>query len=94
MEEATRSAELVRKEIQSFRNRYTFVRNTDNCDVCEMTLMVRPFYMFPCRHRFHTDCLLKEMNPMLGEPFYHFFFFLMKAKYPYSKIFSASLKIL
>ncbi|XP_017785036.1 PREDICTED: vacuolar protein sorting-associated protein 18 homolog isoform X2 [Nicrophorus vespilloides] len=66
MEEATKSAELVRKEIQSFRNKYTFIRNSDVCEICEMTLIMRQFYMFPCRHRFHSDCLLKELNPLLG----------------------------
>jgi len=66
MEEATQSAELVRKEIQSFRNRYTFISSSDICEVCGLTLIVRPFYLFPCNHKFHTDCLLKELSPMLG----------------------------
>lgn len=66
MDEATKSAELIRKEIQSFRNRYTIINQDDTCDICEKTLMVRPFYAFPCQHRFHSDCLLKELNPLLG----------------------------
>lgn len=66
MEEATHSAELVREDIQSFRNRYTFIASTDTCNICNFTLMVRCFYMFPCKHRFHTDCLLKELMPLLG----------------------------
>ncbi|KAI4456526.1 vacuolar protein sorting-associated protein [Holotrichia oblita] len=66
MDEAAKSAELIRKEIQSFRNRYTEVNQSDCCDICEKTLMVRPFYAFPCQHRFHSDCLLKELNPLLG----------------------------
>lgn len=66
MDEATVSAETVRKEIQSFRNRYTYIKPTDCCDICNVCLLVRPFYLFPCKHRFHTDCLLKELTPMLG----------------------------
>ncbi|GJQ72360.1 dor [Trypoxylus dichotomus] len=66
MDEATKSAELIRKEIQSFRNRYTVINHKDSCDICRKTLMVRPFYAFPCQHRFHNDCLLKELNPLLG----------------------------
>lgn len=66
MEEATRSAELVRGDIQSFRNRYTSINSADTCDICNLTLLVRCFYMFPCNHRFHTDCLLKELIPLLG----------------------------
>ncbi|EFA08901.1 Vacuolar protein sorting-associated protein 18 homolog-like Protein [Tribolium castaneum] len=66
MEEATKSAQLVREEIQSFRNRYTFISSEENCEICNGKLMVRPFYMFPCQHKFHTDCLMNELNPLLG----------------------------
>lgn len=66
MEEATRSADLVRKDIQTFRNRYTFIKSTDICDICESKLMVKPFYMFPCNHKFHSDCLQEELNHTLG----------------------------
>lgn len=66
MEEATTSADLVRKDIQTFRNRYTFIKSSDICDVCESTLMVKPFYMFPCNHKFHADCLQDELNLTLG----------------------------
>lgn len=67
MEEATKSADLVRKDIQTFRNRYNFIKSTDICDVCELTLMVKPFYMFPCNHKFHSDCLQEELNATLGK---------------------------
>lgn len=67
MEEATQSAELVRKEIQSFRNRYTFLSTGDICEICNLTLIIRPFYLFPCNHKFHNECLLKELSPMLGK---------------------------
>ncbi|GFG37001.1 hypothetical protein Cfor_07076 [Coptotermes formosanus] len=68
MEEATKSAEVIRDEIQSFRNRcalYAFVKARDECSICDLQLLMRPFYLFPCGHRFHSDCLLAELNPML-----------------------------
>lgn len=67
MTEATESAERVRDEIQSFRNRYTFIKATDTCSICQMTIMARAFYIFPCGHRFHTDCLLTDLTPNLGK---------------------------
>lgn len=66
MDEATKSAELVRADIQSFRNRYTFVPANEKCEVCSAILMVRPFYVFPCHHKFHADCLVAELTPLLG----------------------------
>lgn len=66
MEEATESAERVRNEIQTFRNRYAYIKTTDACSICGSTLIVRSFYLFPCGHKFHSDCLLVELTPNLG----------------------------
>ncbi|PSN40464.1 Vacuolar protein sorting-associated protein 18 [Blattella germanica] len=65
MEEATRSAQVIREEIQTFRNRYAFVQVRDTCAICDLQLLLRPFYLFPCGHRFHSDCLLAEIGPVL-----------------------------
>ncbi|XP_030762434.1 vacuolar protein sorting-associated protein 18 homolog isoform X2 [Sitophilus oryzae] len=66
MAEATKSAEEVREEIHSFRNCYMVINSDDKCEICNVTLMVRPFYLFPCHHKFHSDCLLSELEPSLG----------------------------
>ncbi|XP_072931688.1 vacuolar protein sorting-associated protein 18 homolog isoform X2 [Epargyreus clarus] len=66
MEDATKSAEYVRGEIQSFRNRSVLVSVSDACCVCGLALLLRPFYLFPCAHRFHSDCLLSETLPILA----------------------------
>lgn len=66
MEDATKSAEYVRGEIQSFRARAVLVSVTDVCCLCDIALLLRPFYLFPCGHRFHGDCLLTEMQPSLA----------------------------
>ncbi|KAK3930225.1 Vacuolar protein sorting-associated protein 18-like protein [Frankliniella fusca] len=65
MEEASKSAEIIRDEIHSFRKRYTVVGCTDVCEECSLQLLLRPFYLFPCGHRFHSDCLLNELLPAL-----------------------------
>ncbi|XP_059051527.1 vacuolar protein sorting-associated protein 18 homolog isoform X2 [Achroia grisella] len=66
MEEATRAAEEVRSEIQSFRGRSVLVSAADVCCLCDIALLLRPFYLFPCSHKFHSDCLLHEIQPILG----------------------------
>ncbi|CAH1786190.1 unnamed protein product [Owenia fusiformis] len=65
MEEATESAKDIRGEIQAFRNKYAFVKGQDKCSSCNFPLMTRNFYLFPCMHRFHTDCLVAEVTPYL-----------------------------
>ncbi|PVD33305.1 hypothetical protein C0Q70_04558 [Pomacea canaliculata] len=65
MEEATQSAEEIRREIQSFRNKYSLVKAEDKCSVCTYPLMSRAFYLFPCGHKFHMDCLIAEVLPTL-----------------------------
>lgn len=66
IEEATRSAERVRSEIQSFRGRCVRVAATERCSLCAITLLLRPFYLFPCSHKFHADCLMTEAMPTLA----------------------------
>ncbi|KAJ8728370.1 hypothetical protein PYW08_016755 [Mythimna loreyi] len=65
MEEAITSAEYVRAEIQSFRNRSVTVLVSDVCCLCDIALLLRPFYLFPCGHKFHSDCLTQETLPIL-----------------------------
>jgi len=66
MDEATESAKEIRGEIQTFRNKYSFVKAQDKCASCGFPLMTRGFYLFPCGHAFHNDCLIREVLPYLS----------------------------
>ncbi|XP_023930234.1 vacuolar protein sorting-associated protein 18 homolog [Lingula anatina] len=66
MEEATQSAKDIRGDIQSFRNKFAFVKGQDKCSSCGFPLMTRTFHVFPCMHKFHTDCLTTEVLPHLS----------------------------
>ncbi|KAI9094312.1 Pep3/Vps18/deep orange family-domain-containing protein [Phlyctochytrium arcticum] len=59
MEEATRSAESIRLDIRELRNRYTAIPVTEVCSICRKPLLTRQFYVFPCEHVYHADCLTK-----------------------------------
>lgn len=65
MDRATKSAEEIRKEIQSFRNKFAFVKAQDKCYICKFPLMTQAFYVFPCEHKFHRNCLISEVIPNL-----------------------------
>jgi len=65
MEDATAAAEVIRTEIASSKARYQFVRAGDRCSCCSDFLLSRPFHLFSCCHRVHTDCLLDQVMPNL-----------------------------
>lgn len=65
MEDATKSAEVIRSEILSFRNGYMMIQPSNTCCSCQEQLMTKTFYAFPCSHCFHTECLIKEMQPYI-----------------------------
>lgn len=62
MEKFTSNAEAIREEIKSLRYRHGYVRGDQACELCDRPILTHTFYLFPCSHVFHTDCLLKEMN--------------------------------
>ncbi|XP_043280093.1 vacuolar protein sorting-associated protein 18 homolog isoform X2 [Venturia canescens] len=66
MEEATKAAKLIRKEIQAFRTRCSFIHVRDTCNACDVQLLLRPFYVFPCGHKLHSDCLVAALTPMMS----------------------------
>lgn len=66
MEEATKSAEIIVQEVSAFKNRYSIIKSSDICSLCELQLLLRPFYIFPCGHYFHADCLTTELLPVIS----------------------------
>ncbi|XP_071954720.1 vacuolar protein sorting-associated protein 18 homolog [Antedon mediterranea] len=67
MEDATESARSIRSDIQEMRNKYGIVGPQQKCSTCSFPLLSRTFYLFPCQHMFHSDCLIAEVLPNLSE---------------------------
>jgi len=65
MDEATKSADLIRMDIKELKNKYGYVAPAQKCDLCEYPVLSREFYLFPCEHCFHSDCLRKEVMKYL-----------------------------
>jgi len=66
MDEATRTAEAIKDNISALKNRFITIEGTQLCSSCSRQLLIRQFYVFPCRHCFHADCLIamaKEYLP-------------------------------
>lgn len=58
MDEATRNAEAIKQDIAALQNRFVTIDVTEKCSVCKLPLLTRQFYVFPCQHTFHADCLI------------------------------------
>ncbi|KAF9902355.1 hypothetical protein BX616_001970, partial [Lobosporangium transversale] len=66
MDEATKSAENIRIDVRELRSRFAIVASTERCTSCDYPLLTRQFYVFPCQHTFHADCLIKNLTPFLS----------------------------
>jgi len=59
MDDATRTAESIKQDIAELKNRFVTIDAGERCSVCSQPLLTRQFYVFPCQHTFHADCLIK-----------------------------------
>ncbi|XP_055346176.1 vacuolar protein sorting-associated protein 18 homolog [Paramacrobiotus metropolitanus] len=65
VEEATREAEDLRGEISEFRSQCMFINGGEVCTKCRLPLLTQQFYVFPCKHHLHADCLMALVRPNL-----------------------------
>ena len=60
MQSSTLSSKNAREEISWLKTSSGFVSQTQKCSLCDNSILSKTFYLFPCRHAFHTDCFLQE----------------------------------
>ena len=68
MDEATKNAEAIKQDITALQKRFITVDATEKCSHCALALMTRQFYVFPCHHTFHADCLIGLVSTLLPHP--------------------------
>ncbi|KAI8834856.1 Pep3/Vps18/deep orange family-domain-containing protein [Chytridium lagenaria] len=61
MDEATGSAESIRQDVKELKSRYATISVSEECFICQKPLLTRQFYIFPCQHVFHQNCLMNEV---------------------------------
>ncbi|MCO5603326.1 hypothetical protein L7F22_057476 [Adiantum nelumboides] len=74
MNDATRGADNIRRDITALTQRYAIVDRDEKCGICALGILrsgsiqtrgvfsvMAPFYVFPCEHSFHAQCLLAHV---------------------------------
>lgn len=61
MDESSQTAENIRIDIAALNRRYAIVQPGEKCYTCRLPLLSRQFFVFPCQHAFHSDCLRKKV---------------------------------
>lgn len=61
MDESVVLEKTIRDEIAQHERGYSLIEPGEQCFICGFPLATRRFYVFPCQHSFHCDCLLDKV---------------------------------
>jgi tetratricopeptide (TPR) repeat protein len=66
MDISQHTAEQIKAEIAALDHRYAIVETGERCWICQLPVLSRQFFVFPCQHAFHSDCLGKRVLESSG----------------------------
>jgi hypothetical protein len=66
MDESSQTATNIMIDIAALDHRYAIVEPGEKCYICTLPLLSRQFFVFPCQHAFHSDCLGKKVMEQVG----------------------------
>ncbi|PSK56574.1 Vacuolar protein sorting-associated protein 18 [Elsinoe australis] len=64
MDKSADTAQNIKDDIKALDQRYAIVEPGERCWICRLPLLMRQFFVFPCQHSFHADCLGKAVMSM------------------------------
>ncbi|GAM86782.1 hypothetical protein ANO11243_048020 [Dothideomycetidae sp. 11243] len=64
MDKSADTAQNIKDEIKGLDQRYAIVEPGERCWLCRLPVLLRQFFVFPCQHAFHADCLGKAVINM------------------------------
>lgn len=62
LEEHSKNAELLRKQKRKQRHKHITVNPSQMCDLCFTSIFKKEFYVFPCLHAFHRECVYRYLK--------------------------------
>ncbi|KAI1212448.1 Pep3/Vps18/deep orange family-domain-containing protein [Annulohypoxylon truncatum] len=66
MDESSQTAANIKVDIAGLDHRYAIVEPGERCYACALPLLSRQFFVFPCQHAFHSDCLGRKVLEQAG----------------------------
>ena len=66
MDQSALTAKHIKAEIKTLESRYAIVEPGEKCWICGLPLLARQFFVFPCQHAFHSDCLAERVVQQAG----------------------------
>lgn len=63
LEEATES---INREIKAVQDRGYSMQSNQRCYYCNTLVLSSPFYLYPCSHAFHADCVMERLDTFLS----------------------------
>jgi len=66
MDEAALTASNIKSQISALDTRYAIVEPGEKCWICRLPLLVKQFFVFPCQHAFHSECLGTRVIELVG----------------------------
>lgn len=66
MDDSEETATHIKSDIRALDQRYAIVEPGERCYTCGLPLLARQFFVFPCQHAFHSDCLAKKVVELAG----------------------------
>ena len=66
MDESSQTASNIKIDIAALDHRYAIVEPGEKCYICSLPLLSRQFFVFPCQHAFHSDCLGRKVMEQSG----------------------------
>jgi hypothetical protein len=66
MDESAQTATNIKIDIAALDHRYAIVEPGEKCYACGLPLLSRQFFVFPCQHAFHSDCLGRRVMEQAG----------------------------